>query len=179
MFDTFIDRITGGDVKLAGYIQKSIGYTLTGNTSAQVLFFVYGKSGNNGKSTLVNLIREMLGDYAAHTPTETLLTKNYDNAIPADLARLEGKRMVTAIETNANRQLDEAKIKAMTGGEPITAGTSTKTSRSSFQSSSSGSWPMIARMSVPPTMRSGDAFASSRSTSRSQRLRSIPTYPAS
>lgn len=63
----------------------------------------------------------MLGDYAAHTPTETLLTKNYDNAIPADLARLEGKRMVTAIESNVNRQLDEAKIKAMTGGEPITA----------------------------------------------------------
>ena len=121
MFERFIERITGGDAELTEYIQRSVGYTLTGITSAQVLFFVYGKSGNNGKSTLVNLIREMLGDYAAHTPTETLLTKNYDNAIPADLARLEGKRMVTAIKSNVNRQLDEAKIKAMTGGEPITA----------------------------------------------------------
>ncbi len=120
-FAKFIGRITGGNAELATYIQKAVGYSLTGITSAQVLFFVYGKSGNNGKSTLVNLIREMLGDYAAHTPTETLLTKNYDNAIPADLARLEGKRMVTAIESNVNRQLDEAKIKAMTGGEPITA----------------------------------------------------------
>jgi putative DNA primase/helicase len=50
-----------------------------------------------------------------------LLVKQYDNAIPADLARLDGARMVTAIEANFNRHLDEAKIKSMTGGEPITA----------------------------------------------------------
>ncbi len=121
MFDKFIAHITGGDFEFAAYIQRSVGYTLTGMTIEQVLFFVCGKKGNNGKSTFMNLIREMLGDYAAHTPTETLLTKNYENAIPADLARLEGKRMVTAMESNVNRQLDEAKIKAMTGGEPITA----------------------------------------------------------
>jgi putative DNA primase/helicase len=63
----------------------------------------------------------MLGDYGLHTPTETLLVKQYDNAIPADLARLDGARMVTAIEANFNRHLDEARIKSMTGGEPITA----------------------------------------------------------
>lgn len=121
LFEKFLRRITEADRELAAYTQKSVGYTLTGITSARVLFFVYGKDGDNGKSTLVNLIRDMLGDYGRHTPTETLLTKNYDNAIPADLARLEGARMVTAIELNVNRQLDEAKIKAMTGGEPITA----------------------------------------------------------
>ena len=120
-FDKFLARITGGDRELATYIQKAMGLSLTGITSEQVMFFVYGKDGSNGKSTLVNLIREMLGDYACHTPTETLLTKQYDNAIPGDLARLEGARMVTAIESNANRQLDEARIKGMTGGEPITA----------------------------------------------------------
>src|SRR5262249_14483352 len=49
-----------------------------------VLFFVHGKSGNNGKSTLVSPVRDMLGDYGSHTPTETLLTKQYDNNIPAD-----------------------------------------------------------------------------------------------
>jgi putative DNA primase/helicase len=63
----------------------------------------------------------MLGDYGLHTQTETLLVKQYDNNIPADLARLAGARMVTAIEANVNRHLDEAKIKGMTGGEPITA----------------------------------------------------------
>ena len=121
LFEKFLTRITAGNRELAAYIQKAVGYTLTGIASERVLFFVHGKGGDNGKSTFVNLIREMLGDYGRHTPTETLMTKNYDNAIPADLARLEGARMVTAIELNVNRQLDEAKIKAMTGGEPITA----------------------------------------------------------
>ena len=121
LFKKFLKRITGDDAGLRAFIQKAVGYSLTGVTTEQVLFFVHGKSGNNGKSTLVNLIRDMLGDYGCHTPTETLLTKQYDNNIPADLARLAGARMVTAIEANFNRHLDEAKIKAMTGGEPITA----------------------------------------------------------
>lgn len=120
-FHKFLDRVAGGDSKLVRFIQKAVGYSLTGITTEQVLFFVYGKSGGNGKSTLVNLIRDLLGDYGIHTPTETLLVKQYDNAIPADLARLDGARMVTAIEANFNRHLDEAKIKSMTGGEPITA----------------------------------------------------------
>ena len=121
LFKKFLKRITGDDAGLRAFIQKAAGYSLSGATTEQVLFFVHGKSGNNGKSTLVNLIRDMLGDYGCHTPTETLLTKQYDNNIPADLARLDGARMVTAIEANFNRHLDEAKIKAMTGGEPITA----------------------------------------------------------
>jgi putative DNA primase/helicase len=121
LFKKFLRRITGGDAGLRTFIQKAVGYSLTGSTTEQAFFFVHGKSGNNGKSTLVNLIRDMLGDYGCHTPTETLLTKQYDNNIPADLARLAGARMVTAIEANFNRHLDEAKIKAMTGGEPIVA----------------------------------------------------------
>ena len=121
LFKKFLKRITGDDADFQAFIQKAVGYTLTGITTEQVLFFVYGKSGNNGKSTFVNLVRDMLGDYGIHTPTETLLVKQYDNAIPADLARLDGARMVTAIEANFNRHLDEARIKSMTGGEPITA----------------------------------------------------------
>jgi putative DNA primase/helicase len=119
-FMRFLGRVTGGDEALADYLQLAIGYTLTGKTTEQVFFFAYGK-GRNGKSTLLNTVRDMLGPYGIHTPTETLLAKQYDNAIPVDLARLDGARMVTAIEANWNRQLDEAKIKAMTGGEPITA----------------------------------------------------------
>jgi putative DNA primase/helicase len=121
LFKKFLERITGEEAGLRTFIQKAVGYSLTGITTEQVFFFVHGKSGNNGKSTLVNLIREMLGEYGCHTPTETLLTKQYDNNIPADLARLAGARMVTAIEADANRQLAEAKVKAMTGGEPIVA----------------------------------------------------------
>jgi putative DNA primase/helicase len=120
-FLEFLRRVTNNDVELMAFIRKAIGCTLSGITSAQVLFFIYGRSGGNGKSTLVNLIRDMLGDYGCHTATETLLVKQYDNNIPVDLARLAGARMVTAIEANFNRHLDEAKIKGMTGGEPITA----------------------------------------------------------
>jgi putative DNA primase/helicase len=121
LFKKFLKRITNGDRALMKYIKKCAGYTLTGLTQEQVFFFVYGKSGDNGKSTLANLLRDMMGDYSRHTPTETLLTKQYDNNIPADLARLAGVRMVTAIEANFNRHLDEAKLKSITGGEPITA----------------------------------------------------------
>ena len=90
IFMKFVRRITRGDVEVMNYLQKCVGYTLTGVTSEQVLFFLYGKSGSNGKSTLVNTLRAMLGDYGVHTPTETLVVKQYDNAIPADLARLAG-----------------------------------------------------------------------------------------
>jgi putative DNA primase/helicase len=121
VFLSFLHRVTAGDADLQNFIQKAVGYSLTGATQEQVFFFLYGKSGNNGKSTLINCIREMLGDYAIHAQTETFLTKQYDNAIPADLARLEGARFVSAVEANAKRHLDEAKIKSLTGGEPITA----------------------------------------------------------
>ena len=121
LFKKFLMRITNGDKGLMRYIRKSVGYSLTGETKEQVFFFCYGQSGSNGKSTLVNLVRDMMGDYGRVSPTETLMTKQYDNTISNDQARLAGVRMVTAIEANFNRQLDEVKIKAMTGGEKITA----------------------------------------------------------
>lgn len=121
LFKKFLKRITNGDKSLMRYIRKAVGYSLTGETKEQVFFFCHGQSGSNGKSTLLNLVRDMLGDYGRHTPTETLMTKQYENAISNDQARLAGVRMVTAIEANFNRHLDEVKIKAMTGGEKITA----------------------------------------------------------
>ena len=120
LFFGFMRRVLNGNSTLFRYLQRAVGYSLTGITTEQVFFYVRGRQ-KNGKSTFINLIRDMLGDYAMHTPTETLMTKTYDNNIPNDLARLNGARMVTAIETAPGRQLDEAKIKAMTGGDPITA----------------------------------------------------------
>lgn len=120
VFLAFLGRALREDAELIAFLQKAIGYTLTGQTNEQVFFFLYGP-GSTGKSTLINLIRYLLGDYGAHTPSETLLSKQYDSGIPADLARLQGVRMVTAIEVNWNRQIDEAKLKGMTGGDPITA----------------------------------------------------------
>jgi putative DNA primase/helicase len=67
-FQKFLRRVTGDDAGLRRFLQKAVGYSLTGITTEQVLFFVHGKSGNNGKSTAVNLFRNMLGDYGCHTP---------------------------------------------------------------------------------------------------------------
>ncbi|MGX8010123.1 phage/plasmid primase, P4 family [Mesorhizobium sp. ORM8.1] len=119
-FLAFLRTAFRADQDLMTFVQKAAGLSLTANIEEHIFFFVYGP-GRTGKSTFVNLIRSMLGGYGKHTPTETLLAKHYDNAIPADLARLVGARMVTAIEANWNRAIDEARIKSMTGGEPITA----------------------------------------------------------
>ena len=119
-FERFVEQTLNGDKELISYLRRVVGYTLTGDTTEQCFFFVHGR-GSTGKSTLVNLIRQLLGNYGLHSPTETILTKQYDNAIPTDLARLQGARMVTVIEANWNRQIDEARLKSITGGEPITA----------------------------------------------------------
>ena len=118
-FTQFLSQALKGDVDLISYVQKAVGYSLTGMMGEQVFFFPFGPS-NSGKSTFVNLMRDMLGDYGLHTPTETLMAKQHEGNT-ADLARLQGARMVTAVEVNWNRQIDEARVKALTGGDPITA----------------------------------------------------------
>jgi putative DNA primase/helicase len=115
----FLDTIMGGDRDLIAFLQRALGYALTGSISEQVLFMLHG-TGANGKSTLLGIVREVLGDYAAHTPTDTLLRRREDG-IPNDVARLKGARFVTAVEAEGNRRLAEARIKQLTGGDPITA----------------------------------------------------------
>ena len=119
-FERFLDRALKNDRLLIAYVQRAIGYTLTGAMGEQVFFFPYGPGGT-GKSTLVNVVRDLLGDFGLHTPTETFVAKQYDNGATADLARLAGARMVTAVEVNWSRQIDEARVKMLTGGDPITA----------------------------------------------------------
>lgn len=70
---------------------------------------------------MLNVIRTPLGDYALHTPSETLLDKKQGGAIPNDVASLQGARFVTAVEANASRTFEEALVKQLTGGDPVTA----------------------------------------------------------
>jgi putative DNA primase/helicase len=100
-------------------MQRVLGYTLTGDTREHAFFVFYG-AGANGKSTLLNTGRTILGDYAKDTPSQTLLVQRYEG-IPNDLARLHGARLVTAIETDAGKQLAESRIKQITGGDTVTA----------------------------------------------------------
>lgn len=114
----FLNRIMGGNESMANYIQRIIGYSLTGSMSEQCLF-IFNGFGANGKSTCMDAVRKMLGDYAMHTPSSTLLSNNV--AIRNDLARLRGARFVSAVEIEIGKKLDEALTKEVTGGDPITS----------------------------------------------------------
>lgn len=114
----FLNKILAGDDVMISYLQRLVGYSLTGLTLEQCLFIMAGH-GANGKSTFLETIRKMLGDYARHTPSCTLLTNNL--AIRNDLARLRGARLVSAVEIGLGKKLDEALVKQLTGGDPITS----------------------------------------------------------
>jgi len=118
-WQTFLDEIFDGDQELIRFVQRAAGYSLTGDTSAQVFFLLHGP-GENGKSTLLETLAHLLGDYAQQAPPDTFLDKRY-HGIPNDVARLQGARFVTAVETGETRRLDESLVKQMTGGDRITA----------------------------------------------------------
>lgn len=115
----FLDRILANNDGLKRYLQKVVGYSLTGSVREQCLFFLHG-SGANGKSTFLNVIRKTLGDYARHTPSETFMVKRGDS-IPADIADLKGARLVTAAEVEDGRRFAESLLKQLTGGDRIKA----------------------------------------------------------
>ncbi len=108
------------DYELIEYIQKAIGYSLTGVTKEQIMFFLFG-NGRNGKSTFINTIQDLLGDYGRQTNSDTFLKKKNDSGINNDVARLDGARFVSAVESEEGQQLSEALVKQITGGEKMSA----------------------------------------------------------
>ena len=115
----FLKRVTNGNDQLCGYLQRMAGYALTGLTREQLFFILFG-GGGNGKSTFLETLADMLGDYALTTPTETLLVRRSDG-VPNDVARLKGARLVIATEAEEGRRLDSERIKKMTGSDTISA----------------------------------------------------------
>jgi putative DNA primase/helicase len=115
----FLDRITAGDEELQSFLQRMIGYCLTGSTKEHALFFMYG-TGANGKSVFLSTVAGLLGDYAKTAPVSIFTVSNTEQH-PTDLAGLRGARFVTAIETEDGRWWAEARIKSLTGGDRITA----------------------------------------------------------
>ncbi|MGC5804174.1 phage/plasmid primase, P4 family [Ralstonia pseudosolanacearum] len=115
----FISDITGGNTELAAYLQRVVGYCLTGVTSEHALFFLYG-TGANGKSVFLNVLATILGDYAANAPMDTFMEARGDRH-PTELAGLRGARLVSSIETEQGRRWNESKVKAITGGDKVSA----------------------------------------------------------
>jgi putative DNA primase/helicase len=116
---SFLDCVTGHCVDLQRFLQRMIGYCLTGSICEHALFFLYG-TGANGKSVFTSVIADVLGEYAKTAPISTFLATGNEQH-PTDLAGLRGARLVTAIETEDGRRWAEAKIKALTGGDRIAA----------------------------------------------------------
>lgn len=115
-FLSFIGEIMDGNPKLINYLAQVFGYALTGDNGEQCFFIFYGE-GQNGKSTLLKVFKEILGDYAKTTDFQTL---TYDgNGIRNDLARLAGARMVTSVEADDKKFLNQSVINRITGNDPI------------------------------------------------------------
>lgn len=115
----FLDRVTAGDAELQRFLQRVAGYALTGSTREHALFFLYG-TGGNGKGTFINTLTGILERYGAVASIDTFTASSNDRH-PTDLAMLRGARLVSSQETEEGRRWAESRIKAMTGGDPITA----------------------------------------------------------
>ena len=116
---TFLNEIMGGDQEMISYLQRAVGYSLTGDTSEQCIFILHG-SGANGKSTFLSPINTILHDYAKQSPVETFLAMRKKGA-NNDVARLKGARFVTASEPDADQRFAESLLKLITGGDTVSA----------------------------------------------------------
>lgn len=118
----FLDTVFVGNTELIRFVQQWVGLALTGFTDFQGLFFAYG-GGKNGKSVFFNALRILLGGYCKSIKVETIRNNNGTRSAgeEAQIANMKGARMVITSEVSQNMSLDEAAVKDMTGGEPITA----------------------------------------------------------
>jgi putative DNA primase/helicase len=121
VFNGFLDQVTVGDETLKSFLQVLLGSVLSGAVERHWIAFFIG-SGANGKSTLMDVIKWVLGDYAAQIKSETLMsqTQHSANANP-DIMRLRGKRLVLSSEISKSAYLDDEKVKSLTGDATITA----------------------------------------------------------
>jgi putative DNA primase/helicase len=119
MWKQFVREIMDYKADLIAFLQTAAGWSVSGDTSEQSMFILYG-TGANGKSTFLNVIQNILGDYALSTWAETFMKRNNDTATN-DIARLRGARFVTTSETEQGKRLSEHLIKQVTGNDALTA----------------------------------------------------------
>lgn len=122
LFDSFLWRIFAGNQRMIAYIQRAIGYTLTGDVGAKCFFFCHG-AGDNGKSVLLGIIHDLTGEYGTAVQTETLMQHTFTSASGhnEDIAKLRGARFVSASETDEGQRLSHRQLKQLTGRDKITA----------------------------------------------------------
>ncbi len=116
----FLNRIMDGNQELISFLQRAMGYALTGDTREECFFILHG-CGANGKSTFIKTIGTLLGDYAQAASFETFLSKKQGNVANNDIARMQGKRFISAVEAEESRRLAENVIKQVTGKDVVAA----------------------------------------------------------
>ena len=121
LFSKFMRDLTGGDIDLIRFLQRYMGYCLTGDVSEKVLAFAWGSDSDTGKSTFIRTLSDLFGDYADSVDAEAFITARTGGRVPDDIARLPGARLVTATEPTTGQHWDEKTIKAITGGDEISA----------------------------------------------------------
>lgn len=121
-WNSFILEIMSGDEEKARFLQQALGYTLSGDTREECLFFLYGETTRNGKGTLMESVLGVMGDYGATVRPETITsTAKSSNSHSEDLARLQGVRFANISEPPRAMQLNSALVKTLTGGDTINA----------------------------------------------------------
>ncbi|NBX03151.1 MAG: hypothetical protein EBR02_03625 [Alphaproteobacteria bacterium] len=118
-FVEFTRQIMLGDDAMISYLQRAMGYTLTGLTEEHCFFFLMG-GGRNGKTTLLRIMSYIWSKYSQTVAAKTLMVQRFEQT-PSDIAQLEGKRFAQCSETDAMQSLNEARIKSLTGGDEVQA----------------------------------------------------------
>lgn len=120
LWETFLDSVTNGDRDVQDFLQRAAGYSLTGDTREEKLFFVHGPT-NSGKSTFAEAVKMVLGEYGMTADFETFLSRTFTGGPRPDIARLAGARLVASIEVDEGKRLAEGLVKMLSGGDTVTA----------------------------------------------------------
>jgi len=120
LWDAHVGRVTGGDDDFARFLRRAVGYSLTGLTVEDVLFFPHGPTAT-GKTSTLEALKGALGEYVCTADFETFLKRRGDGGIRNDVARLDGARLVISVEVEQGKALAEGLIKALTGGDTVAA----------------------------------------------------------
>lgn len=118
LFRSILERVQP-EQSVREYIQRLVGYGMTGSSRDHVLAFWHG-GGRNGKGTVAHAIRRALGDYGLEIPAETLMESHHDRHL-TEIAVLHGARLVVGSEIDSGRRWNESRLKRLTGGDPISA----------------------------------------------------------
>ncbi len=121
-WEKFLERVMEGDENMIAFLQRSIGYTISGSTKEQKFFLIWGQSGSNGKSVFLETLKKIMGSYATQSDSEMLTMDRFGNGShPNAIARLKDARFVITNELQKDAVLNEARVKEMTGEDTMSA----------------------------------------------------------